>query len=1028
MFRPLPQVPDHPAIEKEILAWWDEHRVFDQLRRQNEGGPTFSFIDGPVTANKTLGVHTAWGRALKDVFQRYKALRGFDQRYQNGFDCQGLWIEVGVEKNLGLNSKREIEEYGLERFARKCREVVVSSAQDLTRGSKRLGQWMDWGNDYFTFADTNIEYIWRFLKILHERGWLYLGHRSTEWCPRCGTSLSQHELTQAGVYQERADPSLFVRFPLLDRPGESLVAWTTTPWTLPANVAAAVKPDATYGRRDNGQWVAVERYPDERFDERLRGSELVGWRYEGPFDTLAPGAAVEHRVIPWDDVSLGEGTGIVHIAPGAGQEDFALGQEHGLPVLSPVDEAGHFYADYGWLHDLSTAEAADQIVGDLKERGLLVDAGLYEHRYPHCWRCDTPLIWRVADDWFISVDEVRPQLLEANATIAWTPEYMGKRMADWLRNMGDWNISRRRFYGLPLPFYPCSCGHLNIVGSKAELVDRATAGLEQLQELHRPWIDNVTIRCEACGEAGVRRVSEVGDVWLDAGIVPFSTLGWQNPAYQRGGYATGASAGLSGADLPDHAYWEKWFPADWVSEMREQIRLWFYSQLFMSVVLVGRAPFRSVLGYEKMLDEHGREMHGSWGNLIPAEEAFERMGADVMRWQYCRQPPDRNLLFGYGPAHQIKRRLLTLWNSASFLVTYAAIENFRPQLGDLDMGPPADELRSLDRWLLARSQDFTVEATAAYEQFMTVDVIRAFEEFVDDLSNWYIRRNRSRFWHGDAAAFRTLWYALVQSLRIVAPVMPFLTEHLWRNLVADVDADAPESIFLAGWPEPIEQYRDEKLLVEVAEARRVVELAHAARQKAGMKLRQPLRRLVVATSEPAKRSLVSRQVEELALELRVKEVAISESAHEVAELRATPRLDVVGPRLGPNLPELRRLLAEGSFQVQNGSLRAGGFVLAPGEFTLEYAPREGWAVAHETDYVVGVDTRLDDELELEGRVLDLIHTIQRLRKEAGLEITDRVVVTVPANAEVLLAHEEWIKAETLATRIELGDGLAVAKA
>jgi isoleucyl-tRNA synthetase len=448
----------------------------------------------------------------------------------------------------------------------------------------------------------------------------------------------------------------------------------------------------------------------------------------------------------------------------------------------------------------------------------------------------------------------------------------------------------------------------------------------------------------------------------------------------------------------------------------------------MSVVLVGRAPFRSVLGYEKMLDEHGREMHGSWGNLIPAEDAFERMGADVMRWQYCRQPPDRNLLFGYGPAHQIKRKLLTLWNSAAFLATYAAIENFRPRLGDLDMGPPADDLRTLDRWLLARVQDFILEATAAYEQFMTVNVIRAFEEFVDDLSNWYIRRNRSRFWQGDAAAFRTLWYSLVQALRVIAPVMPFLSEHLWRNLVAETDAEAPESVFLAGWPEHVDKYRDEKLLMEVAEARRVVELAHAARQKAGMKLRQPLRRLVVATSEPAKRSLVSRQVEELAGELRVKEVAIAENAHEVAELRATPRLDIVGPRFGPNLPELRRLLAEGTFQVQNGSLRAGAFVLAPGEFTLEYSPREGWAVAHETDYVVAVDTRLDDELELEGRVLDLIHTIQRLRKEAGLEITDRVVLTVPADAEVLLAHEEWIKAETLATRIEVGDGLAVAKA
>jgi isoleucyl-tRNA synthetase len=1026
MFRPLPPVPDHPALEQEILAWWDERGVFGQLRERNRGGSRFSFFDGPVTANKTLGVHTAWGRALKDVFQRYKALQGFEQRYQNGFDCQGLWIEVGVEKSLGLNSKPEIEEYGLEKFAEKCREVVVSSAEQLTRGSKRLGQWMDWGNDYYTFSDTNIEYIWKFLQIVNEKGWLYMGHRSTEWCPRCGTSLSQHELSQSGVYQDRADPSLFVRFPLRDRHGESLVAWTTTPWTLPAHVAAAVKPDADYGRRDNGQWVAAARYPDETFEERVLGSDMVGWRYEGPFDTLGPGAAVDHRVIPWDEVSLDEGTGIVHIAPGAGQEDFELAQEHELPVLAPVDESGRFYPDYGWLHGLSTAEAADQIIGDLKERGVLVEAGLYEHRYPHCWRCDTPLIWRVADDWLIGVDEVRPRLLEANETIEWTPEYMGKRMADWLRNMQDWNISRRRYYGLPLPFYPCSCGHLTVIGSKAELQERATAGFEQLQELHRPWVDRVTIRCEACGNEEVQRVAEVGDVWLDAGIVPFSTLGWQNTEWKPGGYATGASEGLSGADLPDHAYWEQWFPADWVSEMREQIRLWFYSQLFMSVVLVDRAPFRSVLGYEKMLDEHGREMHGSWGNLIPADDAFERMGADVMRWQYCQQPPDRNLLFGYGPAHEIKRKLLTLWNCVSFLVTYASIENWSPRFAELEKGPPQSGLKPLDRWLLARVQQFLDEATAAYDAYLTVNVIRAFDAFVEDVSTWYVRRNRRRFWEGDAAAFAALWYALVQALRVMSPVVPFLTEHLWRNLVAGL-RDAPESIFLAGWPEPVERFRDRALLEEVATGRQVAELARSARQQAGIKLRQPLRRLVVATGDRGRRALVSRQVEDLAGELRVKEVEIAESPREVAELRATPKLDLVGPRYGPNLPELRRLLSEGSFEVSNGTLRAGAFVLGRGEFTLEYSPRDGWAVEHGDDYVVAVDTRLDDELRLEGRVFDLIHTVQRLRREAGLEITDRIVLTVTDAERDLLVHEDGITGETLATSVEVGDTLAVRK-
>ena len=576
IFQPLPDKPDHPALEEEVLARWEEQGTFEQLRARNRGGERFSFFDGPVTANKSLGVHTAWGRTLKDVFQRYKGLRGFDQRYQNGFDCQGLWIEVGVERELGLNSKREIEEYGLEEFARKCREYVVWSAGELWKGSKRLGMWMDWGNDYFTFSDTNIEYVWRMLRVVHERDWLYKGHRSTEWCPRCGTSISQHELI--GSYVDRADPSLFVRFPLVDRPGESIVIWTTTPWTLPANVAAAVNPDAQYGRRANGEWVAAALYPDEQLEEQKPGSELVGWRYRGPFDELAPGAAVDHRVIPWDEVSLEDGTGIVHIAPGAGTEDFELSREHDLPVLMPVDESARFYDEYGWLHGLSTVEAAEQIIGNLEEKGVLVEAGLHKHRYPECWRCHTPLIFRIADDWFISVRTLRQQMLDANADVEWTPEYMGKRMDDWLHNMGDWNISRRRYYGLPLPFYPCSCGHLNVIGSRAELEERALGGLDQLEELRRPWIDRVPIACLACGEP-VERIKEVGDVWLDAGIVPFSTLGWQNETWIPEGNATGAAKGLTTADLPDNDYWETWFPADWVSEMREQIRLWFYSQL-----------------------------------------------------------------------------------------------------------------------------------------------------------------------------------------------------------------------------------------------------------------------------------------------------------------------------------------------------------------------------------------------------------------------------------------------------------------
>ena len=1025
MFRPPPDKPDHPALEREILSWWDERRIFERLREQNEGGPRFSFVDGPITANGPMGVHHAWGRTLKDVFQRYKALRGFDERYQNGFDCQGLWVEVEVEKSLGLNSKREIEEYGLAEFARRCRERVAEYAEVITRQSQRLGMWMDWDNDYYTFSDTNMSYIWGFLKAVHERGWLYLGHRSTEWCPRCGTSISQHELF-AGEYKELEHPSLYVRFPLRERKGEALVVWTTTPWTLPANVAAAVKPDAEYIRTENGDWYARASRPDTAAVETLPGHEVVGLEYDGPFDELPVQEGVVHRVIPWDEVELEEGTGIVHIAPGAGAEDFELSRVHDLPVLAPIDDAGRFLPGYGELEGLSTDEAEKPVVAELERRGLLVEAETIVHRYPTCWRCGTPLVFRVVNDWFISAEEIREPMLAANADVEWTPDFYAKRMDDWLRNMGDWNISRKRYFGLPLPFYPCACGHLNVVGSKAELEDRATGGLDQLQEFHRPWIDEVPIRCEKCSEE-VRRVPEVGDAWLDAGIVPFSTLGWQNPEWVKGGYATGASEGLSGADLPDQAYWEKWFPADWVSEMREQIRLWFYAISFMSVTLTGGSPYRRVLTYEKLLDETGREMHRSWGNAIEADEAFERMGADVMRWMFCQQVPSQNIRFGYGPADEVKRRLLTLWNSVSFLVTYANIEGWEPRWEDLSHGPARKGgLRPLDRWLLARVQELVTEATAAHEDYWTPRVTRAFEAFVDDLSNWYVRRSRPRFWRGEEAAFRTLWYSLVQALRVVSPLMPFLADHLWRTLVGPC-RDAPESIFLAGWPEPMDSLRDQDLLAEVGAARRVSELARAARSQAGLKLRQPLRRLVVVTSDPARRALVSRQVEEIASELRVKEIAITESPNEVAVLKATPRLDLVGARYGPNLPQLRRLLEEGEFQVTDGGLRAGAFVLGPGEFTLDYAPREGWAVSHESDYVVAVDTRLDDALTLEGRVLDLIHAVQRKRKEAGLEITDRIRLTIPEADQDLLAHEEWIKTETLATEIEVGSELAVAR-
>ncbi len=1017
-FRPLDSTPSHDELERDVIDWWATEEIFDKARRQNEGGPQYSFIDGPVTANKILAVHTAWGRTLKDVFQRYKAMTGHELRYQNGFDCQGLWIEVGVEQELGLNSKREIEQYGLENFARKCREKVAWSVDELIRGSKRLGYWMDWGNDYLTFSDNNIEYIWRFLETIHSNGWLYKGHRSTEWCPRCGTSVSQHEISMSGVYQEKTDPSVYVRLPLEGRDGESLVVWTTTPWTLPANVAAAVHPDYEYGRRPNGEWVAVELFPDEDFEERLQGSEMVGWRYSGPFDDLGPGSEVEHRVILWDEVTLDQGTGVVHIAPGCGEEDFLLAGENALPVLTPVDESGRFYPAYGWLAGLATGESADRIIGDLEDKGRLVSSGDYIHAYPHCWRCDTPLIFRVADDWYIDVTDIRPQLLEANSTVEWTPEYMGKLMDDWLNNMGDWNISRRRFYGLPLPFYPCQCGHVNVIGSRAQLSERATSGLEQLEELHRPWIDRVLISCESCGRTDVARVKEVGDVWLDAGIVPFSTLGWKNDEWVERGNATGAAAGLTTADLPDNEYWEQWFPADWVSEMREQVRLWFYSQLFMSVALVGRAPFEKVLGYEKMLAEDGREMHGSWGNLISAEEAFERMGADVMRWLFCAHPPDRNLRFGYAGAHEVQRKLLTLWNSARFLVDYGNIEGFSPSYSDLTHGPTDAELAEIDRWLLTRADQAVLEATEALERYRVDELVADFEAYLDDLSNWYIRRNRRRFYDFDEAAFRTLWVGLVTALRIISPVLPFLTEHLWASLVSSACDDAPESVHLAGWPVALGSV-DRQLLSEMAVTRRVVEAGRRARSEANIKLRQPIRKVIVRGGHDA-----ASHVEDILSELRVKEVVFDDESE--VDVTFKPNFPVAGPRLGPKVKEVAAALAEGRYEVRDdGLVEAAGELLSPEELIRsERVVMEGWVAAHDGDISVAIDPRLDDELIKEGRALELIRLLNDQRKQVGLELTDRIDLRLPGeHADLLAEYEEWIASEVLALTIQVDDSL-----
>ncbi|MFH0986636.1 MAG: class I tRNA ligase family protein, partial [Candidatus Micrarchaeota archaeon] len=571
---------DYKKVEEETLKFWSENRIFDKLRAKNKGKKKFRFIDGPITANNQMGVHTAYSRAVKDLYQRYSGLRGCDQRYQNGFDCHGLPVEVNIEKEEGIDVKKDIDKYGFEKFINKCRTRVDKFSEIQTQESIRMGQWMDWGNDYYTMSDENMLHIWHFLKKCHENKWIYKGHKVLPWCWRCGTSLSQHEQTDS--YREAEHTSVFLQFKLNEKENEYLAVWTTTPWTLTSNIACAVNPEIIYVKaKKDGKIYYLSKATAEKalgeYEEleTLGGSQLIGWEYEGPYDHLEAQKDVVHKVVEWDLVGEVDGTGIVHIAPGCGAEDNDLGKELGLAVIAPLDERGFYYKGFGEFTGKHVTKVLEPILEDLKKRGILFKTDIIKHRYPYCWRCKEDLVFRATDEWFIKMDDIKPKMIEEAEKVAWSPSYGGKLMASWLNTMSDWNISRKRYWGLPLPFWVCEneeCGEFEVIGSLEELKKKAVSGIDELKDMHRPWIDKVKFKCGKCGSA-MNRTPEVGDCWLDAGIVPYSTLHY----------------------LTDKEYWKEWFPAELIAEMREQVRLWFYSMLCMSVVLEGRTPYEKVI-------------------------------------------------------------------------------------------------------------------------------------------------------------------------------------------------------------------------------------------------------------------------------------------------------------------------------------------------------------------------------------------------------------------------------------------------
>ncbi len=1039
MFEAVDKDLNVPALERAQIARWHERDTLARYLARNAAAEhRFSFLDGPITANNPMGVHHAWGRTYKDLFQRYHTMLGERQRYQNGFDCQGLWIEVEVEKELGFNNKRQIEAYGIDRFVELCKARVDKFAAIQTEQSKRLGYWMDWDHSYYTNSDENNYTIWAFLAECHRRDLVYRGHDVMPWCPRCGTGLSNMEIATEG-YRELRHLSLTVRLPItsVGHEGEDLLVWTTTPWTLSSNVAAAVNPALTYrlveGRDGHRWWVShgskVRVSGEATVLREATGAELVDLTYDGPFDELPVAAGVAHRVVAWDEVSDEEGTGIVHIAPGCGQEDFALSKVNGLAVLDPIDEFGVFRDGYGWQTGRfagATPDPADDIAlavaKNLDEKGLLVAREQYRHHYPVCWRCQTQLVFRLVDEWFIRMDALRAPLAAATRSMTWLPGAIGleERELDWLRNMGDWMISKKRYYGLALPIWECTaCDAWEIIGSHDELRDRAVSGWDAFDghSPHRPWIDGVEVACSSCGGTA-RRTTDVGNPWLDAGIVALSTMGW----------------------ITDRDEWAAWYPADLISEsFPGQFRNWFYALIAESTVMTGEAPARNLFAYALMRDEHGEEMHKSRGNAIPFDEAADRIGADVMRWLFCTTNPATNVNFGYGPAHEAVRRfLLPLWNTYAFFVSYARLDGWTPS--ETDGAAGAETL--LDRWVRSRLDAVSGEVRDALAAYDPPRAARAVEAFVvEDLSGWYVRRNRRRFWKGELdadkrAAFATLHRVLVDVARLLAPMLPHVADALWTNLVAAVDPAAPDSVHLADFPHPRDGVRDAGLEEAMDRARRVVALGRAARSASGVKTRQPLAavrvKLPSAATALSSDGAVADELTSVVLEeLNVHAIELIPDDSDLVERSLYPLLPVIGPRHGRDVGRVMAAARSGDWVANaDGTVTAGGVQLAADEFELTARARGGHEVAEEGGVLVALDTQLTAALEAEGLARELAHRLQNLRKAAGYDLADRVEVAVTASDDVaarLAPHRDWLAGELLATSLDIGPAASLAE-
>ncbi len=1031
-----PEFPeDTTALEDEVLEQWRREDLFRRTLAATEGAPEFVFYEGPPTANGRPGIHHVLSRTLKDVVCRFRAMQGRHVTRIAGWDTHGLPVEIEAEKKLGISGKKEIEEVGVARFNEVCRESVFTYKEEWERLSERIGYWLDYSRPYITFATEYIESVWWVLKRLAEKDLIYRGYKSVAYCPRCGTALSSHEVAQG--YQDVEDPSLYFLAPVLGADGEPdgrhFLVWTTTPWTVPSNVALAVHPDLPYAEVEHeGRRLIVAEArvaalfgDDARITERLAASDLIGLRYRRPLDVVAVDAGEAQRawrVIPGEFVTADDGTGIVHLAPAFGADDFAAGQEHDLPMLRPIDDAGRFEASIPLVGGMWVKDADDVLLDALEAGGLLWRKGRIRHSYPHCWRCESPLIYLARDSWYARTTAFREQMLANNAAIDWHPPEVGSgRMGEWLAGNVDWALSRERYWGTPLPIWVCESdpAHRDVIGSLAELAEKA-GGLPEDFDPHKPWIDELTWTCSECG-ATMRRTPEVVDVWFDSGSMPYAQ--WHYP-------------------FENEDAWARHFPADYICEGVDQTRGWFYSLLAIATMLDLGPAYRNVIVNDLVLDASGQKMSKSRGNAVDPWDALGRFGADAIRWYFitASQPwvPKR---FDADALGEAARRVFdTLSNTYRFFALYANLEGFEPDDGDGDGNgasegpPPEDELPVLDRWILSRLDGLVTSVTVDLEAYDVTRAYRSVADFiVDDVSNWYVRRGRDRFWGTlDAAdarsAFRTLHRVLATTARLLGPVTPFTADWLHRALTGG------RSVHLAGFPASGGVARDEALEAEMEAVRVLSRLGRAAREQARIRVRQPLRRVFAVP--PRARALRPEVLDILKDELNVKDVEFLGAASDLVSFQAHPNFRTLGPRLGPRMKEaaaaIRALPSDRVAAARQGEsitveLDGEAVVLSPEDVEIRQEARGDLIVETDEGYTLALDPELDEELRLEGLAREIVSRVQRLRRDAGFEVQDRIALAIAGDDGVRAAaerHRDYIAGEVLARRMEIGTEVA----